>query len=242
MSQKKYRDEAQQFVVEGEKSVNDLLSSDMEIVNIYHTKKYPVPVNTKAAAIEISDSEMSQISNLQTPCPVLAIARIPQYEPNLQSLVNGLVLMLDEVQDPGNVGTIIRMAEWFGIHTIICSTETADVYSPKVVQATMGSFSRMKIYSTQLVPVLEVLQAANTAIFGTFLEGDNIYSSALYHKGVIILGNEGHGISKDVAKFVTRKLYIPSYNAGETKVESLNVATAAAIVVSEFRRTNLFHV
>ena len=237
LSQKKHRDETQQFVVEGEKSVEELLRSDLEITCLYHTKAYSVPHRAASVSVEISDVEMSRISNLKTPCPVLAAACIPQYEFEPKSMTTGLTLLLDGVQDPGNMGTIVRLCDWFGIRTIICSPGTADVYAPKVVQASMGSVLRVKIHYMEPIPVLEVLQTAAVPIFGAFLEGENIYRSPLYPRGVIILGNEGHGISKDVAGFVSRKLFIPRDDSDANMTESLNVATAAAIVVSEFKRT-----
>ncbi|MDR2563842.1 MAG: RNA methyltransferase [Prevotellaceae bacterium] len=239
LSQKKYRDEAQQFVVEGEKSVAELLVSDIELVGIYHTKTYAVPPFASKFSVEISEVEMSQISNLKTPGQVLAVARIPRYEPDPQSLLNSLTIMLDGVQDPGNMGTIVRLCDWFGIRTIVCSPGTADVYGPKVVQASMGSAFRVKICYMQPIPLLELLQTANLDIYGTFLEGENIYRSPLYPKGLIIMGNEGHGISPDVAGFVSRKLYIPRDVSDGNKTESLNVASATAIVMSEFRRSRL---
>ena len=240
-SQKKYRDEAQQFVVEGVKSVGELIVSELETLCIYHTAACAIPPATAHLSTEITEVEMSQISNLKTPGQALAIARIPRYEPDSQSLLNGLTVMLDGVQDPGNMGTIVRLCDWFGIRTLICSPGTADLYGPKVVQASMGSAFRVKTSYMQPIPLLELLQTADVNIYGAFLEGENIYRSPLYPKGLIILGNEGHGISREVAKFVSRKLYIPRDISDENKTESLNVATAAAIVMSEFRRSKLKH-
>ena len=152
-----------------------------------------------------------------------------------EAAAKNLVLALDDVQDPGNLGTIMRIADWFGIKDIFCSKATADIFNPKAVQATMGAVARVKIHYTDLAKELSALPSS-IPVYGTFLEGDIIYDTQLSANGVIIMGNEGNGISKEVGKTVSRKLYIPNWPAGAATSESLNVAIATAIVCSEFRR------
>ena len=157
-------------------------------------------------------------------------------EPILNHLpAEQLVLALDGVQDPGNLGTIIRIADWFGIENIICSDNTADVYSPKVVQATRGSIARVKIHYTDLYNYIKELKI-DIPVYGTLLNGENIYKQTLSHNGLVIMGNEGNGISPEIAKMINHKLFIPNYPAGHPTADSLNVAIATAITCSEFRR------
>ena len=146
-----------------------------------------------------------------------------------------LVLALDGVQDPGNLGTIIRIADWFGISDIFCSADTADVWNPKVIQATMGSIARVRITYTDLVALIK---EAQVPVYGTLLDGDNIYQQTLSQNGIIVMGNEGNGISPEIRQLITNKLLIPDFNTGDSHAESLNVAIATAITCSEFRRRN----
>ena len=152
---------------------------------------------------------------------------------------DNLILVLDQIQDPGNLGTIIRLASWFGIEYIVCSPDTVDCYNPKVVQATMGAIAHVKVLYTDLSLFLNESILKGRTIYGTFLDGDNIYGSELKENGIIILGNEGNGISKEIEKIVTNRLFIPSYQSSARNVESLNVSIAAAIVCSEFRRKKI---
>lgn len=212
------------FVAEGEKLVGELLASDFAVREVHR-----VGGNVTAA-------EMERLSFLRTPTPVLAVAEIPSF-PAGRPAVAGLCLALDDVQDPGNVGTIIRLADWFGVRDIYCSPATADCWSPKAVQATMGAILRVRVHYGPLEPVLVSASEAGIPVYGTFLEGDNIYKCDLLpDKGLIVMGNEGRGISPDIAARITRKLYIPPYPPGVPTSESLNVAMATAIVLSEFRR------
>lgn len=218
-------------MAEGTKLVGELAAAGMAIDRIYAVEGAATPPCRDTRII--APAEMKRISGLQAPPPVLALVVIPRYEflPDYKNLV----LCLDDIQDPGNLGTIIRLADWFGIKDIICSPGTADCFSPKVVQATMGAIARVRMYYAD--PVVFLTETgANVPVYGTFLDGENIYDASLDTKGVIVLGNEGKGISRRVALAVTRKLYIPSYPGGDSTVESLNVASAAAIVCSEFRR------
>ncbi len=162
---------------------------------------------------------------------------MPVRELNDRELKGRLSIALDGIQDPGNLGTIIRVADWMGVRHIICSRDTVDVYNPKVVQATMGAISRVKVYYADLSDVLRKLRES-MPVYGTFLDGDNIYATELTEEGIIVMGNEGKGVSEPVANLATKRLYIPSYPPGEQTSESLNVAVATAITLSEFRRQN----
>lgn len=228
LHQKKFRLLNKQFVVEAYKVVIDVVNSNYIIDNIYVTGDFKEELNVKYT--EISNKEMQRISGLKTPNNILAVVKIPeQKENNIND--NELILCLDSIQDPGNFGTIIRTANWFGIKTIICSTDTVELYNQKVLQSTMGAFVETQVIYTDLE---FFLSAYKHKIYGTFLEGDNIYKQALPLKACIVMGNEGKGISKEISKFITDKLYIPS--TGKVKAESLNVSTATAVILSEFRR------
>lgn len=238
LGDKRGRTEHGMFVAEGVKLVGELCASDFDVVRIFATEgfsgqaaRYGLPVET------VSEREMERLSHLKTHTPVLAVARIPWYEPP-EEPGRELTLALDGVQDPGNMGTIIRLADWFGIRDIVCSPDTADCFNPKVVQATMGAILRVRVHYTGLRRVLEHAAAHMEEVYGTFLEGENIHTADLGDgsSGVIVLGSEGRGISPDTAAAVTRKLYIPPYPLENPASESLNVAAAAAIVCSEFRR------
>ena len=186
----------------------------------------------------VTEDEIRKVSFLQHPQDVLALFELPEIEElPVEQLRDHLTLALDDVQDPGNLGTIIRLADWFGIEHILCNQGTADAYSPKVVQATMGSIARVKLHYTNLAEYLEQLQDA-VPVYGTFLDGNNLYAEKLSPSGIIIMGNEGNGISEQVERYVTKRLLIPSYPAERPTAESLNVAIATAITCAEFRRKN----
>ena len=222
---KKNRKKEGLFVAEGPKVVGDLLRAGYVARSIFSTTERP-------NAQLITDDELRKLSFLQHPQEVLAVFEIP-HNSSLFTLNSSLSLALDGVQDPGNLGTIIRIADWFGIQTIYCSEDTADCYNPKVVQATMGSLAHVHILYTNLEALL---QSVHCPIYGTLLDGQNIYQQELSTEGIIVMGNEGNGISPAIRKLVTHKLLIPNYNtAGET-AESLNVAIATAITCAEFRR------
>lgn len=232
---KKNRKEDNVFVAEGHKTVDELIN--------YFTCKLIVATslwisnhqNVKAdEIIEVTQEELNKISFQKTPQEVLAIFSQPQYGLDSDIPKQNLCLALDDVQDPGNLGTIIRVADWFGIENIFCSIGTVDAYNPKTIQATMGAIARVKIHYCNLEQFLSSLK--DIPIYGTFLEGDIIYSEKLSINGVIIMGNEGKGISHDIEKCVTKKLYIPNYPIERSTSESLNVAMATGIICSEFRR------
>lgn len=212
--------------------VDEALSSGFGIESIYSTTE-------RDGEERVTTKEMDRISHLKTPSDTVALVRIPARK-TLANAGDRLTLMLDNVQDPGNIGTIIRMADWFGIRDVICSPTTADCYAPKVVQATMGAIFRVRVHYTPLEPVLNDAVQVGIPVYGTFLEGRNIYETTLADRGILVMGSEGKGISENVAKLVTDKLFIPPYPAaGGEGSESLNVAVAAAIACAEFRRQSV---
>lgn len=231
---KKYRDQHKLFTAEGEKLVLDLLSGGMQVESIYITDNCSL---LDENPILISETEMKQISNFKTPSDILAVFKIPSYSFNLSEIESQFVLALDDIQDPGNLGTIVRLADWFGIENILCSQDTVDLYGFKAVQATMGAIARVKLHYLDLNFILKQAKTLKIPLYGTFLEGENIYQLPLTKNGIVIIGNEGKGISEEVSKLVERKLLIPPMNP-ETS-ESLNAAIATAIVCSEFRRNVL---
>ena len=220
------------FVAEGPKVVGDLLRGGFTPRSLFATRGY-MEQHRDVSCQEITDEELRKLSFLQHPQQVLAVFEIPS--PLLWGGAGGgLSLALDGIQDPGNLGTIIRIADWFGITTIYCSLDTADAYNPKVVQATMGSLAHVRIIYTDLV---ELLTHADVPIYGTLLDGEDIYQQTLESdKGIIVMGNEGNGISPAVRQLITHKLFIPNFHKEKETAESLNVAIATAITCSEFRR------
>lgn len=237
---KKYRNEAGLFIAEGDKLIEEILVSDMLIKALYHTSTWGSIKTDDFNTTTVSADDMKKISGLTSPSNVLALVHIPEDTITLNDLSDSLTIALDEIQDPGNLGTIIRMANWFGIDTIICSTDTVDAYSPKVIQSCMGAISKVKVVYCNLPEIIYNLKTRNKlSIYGTFMEGKNIYSEKLGSKGVIVFGNEGNGISPQIEKLITHKIHIPSFATDSTTVESLNVAMATAIVCSEFKRRQL---
>ena len=232
--QKKFRREEGLFVAEGTKVVGDLLKR-YQPKAIYATDEWLVshPVTN---ATEVTADELRRLSFQQHPQQVLALFPLPPINSsiNLSNLNSDLSLALDGIQDPGNLGTIIRIADWFGIETIYCSPDTVDAWNPKVVQATMGSLARVNIIYTDLPALLDSLPK-DFPIYGTLLDGENIYTQELTSNGLIVMGNEGNGISEVVRQRVNHRLLIPDFHQGET-ADSLNVAIATAITCSEFRR------
>ncbi len=235
---KKYRRREGVFVAEGPKVVGDLLRR-YQPVAIYATEEWMKASGVRSQVTEISDEELHRISFLQHPQQVLALFPLPDTTaaaPNLSLITHhlSLALALDGVQDPGNLGTIIRIADWFGIDTIYCSEDTADAYNPKVVQATMGSIAHVNIIYTDLLTLFDSLPPAYP-VYGTLLDGEDIYQQPLTQEGIIVMGNEGNGISEPIRRKVNRRLLIPCFREGDT-AESLNVAIATAITCSEFKR------
>ena len=237
LQQKKFRDETGLFTVEGEKMVYEAVASPFKVENIYRRE-------------DIGEDAMKRISALSSPSPVLAVVRKPEdiyidEVGKLTSLLSqgGLYLALDTIRDPGNLGTILRIADWFGIDAVFATKDTVDVFNPKVVQATMGAIFRVKMHYVDLPALSDVVLTAGGKIFGTFLDGLNIYSRPLDNGDeapvLIVIGNESEGISPSMAKLVTDRLYIPPYPADDPGSESLNAAVATALTVAEFRRRTM---
>lgn len=238
LERKKGRTETGLFVAEGPKLVGELLAAGWRPVYVAAVERWWEENATLLTNIQekdtISEEELQRTSLQKTPQQVLALFPIRNPEERLAEVAaKELCLALDGVQDPGNLGTIIRLADWFGISHVFCSTTTADIFSPKAIQATMGAISRVHVHYIKLKEELSQCQAP---IFGTHLDGENIYQKNLSETGVIVMGNEGKGISPEVEALVNERLYIPPYPADRTTVESLNVAIATAIVCAEFRR------
>lgn len=232
---KKNRKETHAFLAEGHKLVGDLLGHFPCILLVATSKWLHNHKKIQAEEIiEVTEEELSRASLLKTPQEVLAVFRQPHYPFNPAIAQEQLCLALDDVQDPGNLGTIVRIADWFGIRHIFCSTGTADIYNPKTVQATMGAIARVELHYCDLPQTIGSLR--DVPVFGTFLDGDNIYTQELDSRGIIIMGNEGKGISPEVSRFINRRLLIPNFPQGCETSESLNVAVATAITCSEFRR------
>ncbi len=236
LEMRKYRLQEKAFVAEGPKLVGELLPYSTPLY-IAATKDWLDANRHLLRAVkevdEVSQTELERASLLRTPQSVLAVMPIPERQLDISSLQKKLVIALDSVQDPGNLGTILRIADWFGIHEVLCSEGTADVYNPKCVQSCMGALARVKIFYCNLP---EVLGQVEMPVFGTFLDGTDIYKEELSGEGIIVMGNEGNGISQPVAKLVNRRLYVPNYPKGSLTTESLNVAVATGIVCAEFRR------
>nr|WP_315251769.1 RNA methyltransferase [uncultured Flavobacterium sp.] len=231
LHQKKYRFANQLFFAEGVKVIQELVKSNFELEHLYTTKDDFKEIAPNKITL-ITENELNKISALTTPNTCLAVFKIPLESKIIES---GLILALDSVRDPGNMGTILRLCDWFGIAQLVCSKETVDIYNPKVVQATMGSITRVNVNYVDLVPFLEKTELP---IFGTFMDSDNIYKTDLPQEGIIVMGNEANGISESIEKLVTKRITIPRF--GELQItESLNVANATAIVLSEFRRQGL---
>lgn len=239
LEQKKKRREERLFVAEGPKVVGDLLpyfTCRLLVADRAWIAMHPEVHATEV--IEATQEELRKASFLKTPQEVLALFELPTDPTPTGVASEELCLALDNIQDPGNLGTIIRVADWFGIRHIFCSTGTTDAFSPKTVQATMGAIARVKVHYVNLPEYLSDIRkdSPQVPIYGTFLEGNNLYGESLSAHGVIIMGNEGNGISETVSRHVTHKLFIPNYPTGNITSESLNVAIATAITCAEFRR------
>ncbi len=243
---KKFREERKEFIAEGHKLVMDIGSGKLKIKSVYCLDAWfaengallagkPFPVEV------ITNREMDRISQLTTPGPVLAVVHIPDLpESPPLSMPDGetIILALDDIRDPGNFGTIIRIADWFGIHHVVASENCVDLFNPKTVQATMGSVARVMVYSANLPSWLRHHRfSAKSTIYGATLDGEPVHSISPFEPGILLIGNESRGISTDLYPFITKKISIPSYGHSEAgKAESLNASTATAILVAELRR------
>ncbi|MEJ5264574.1 MAG: RNA methyltransferase [Bacteroidales bacterium] len=238
---KKYRVQQQLFLVEGEKLVDEALRSDITVKAIVALEDWwqdKKQLTEKIKCLTASPQQMKQLSQLVTPPPVLAVVQIPVHPLQINDLQHKITIALENIQDPGNLGTIIRLADWFGIDHVICSNESVEAFNPKVIQSSMGSIFRIKIHYTDLKLFLKEISKLQIPIMGTFLEGENLYTTPLPPIGVLVMGNESKGITPDLAAYIKRKITIPATNPSEQRAESLNVAVATAIVCSEWQRRN----
>ena len=244
LQNKKVRDKERLFVIEGDKLVKEFLSAGIPIKMILGKPEFLNNISPDLIAHvdtneKVSYDELKQISTLKTPHNALAVVHMPEPEMNISELIKEYCAVLDFVQDPGNMGTIIRAAAWFGIKNIICSPDCVDVYNPKVIQSSMGALLHVNIYYCDLKRLFISAAGYGVPVFGALLEGESIYDHKLDRKGFILLGNESKGISKDLIPFITEKIRIPKFNNASQGIDSLNVGMAASIVFSEFLRKSV---
>jgi TrmH family RNA methyltransferase len=243
LAEKKYRLQANLFLAEGNKLTVEILDSGVNIRTLICTEQFYNQANTAFSKpgeiILATHDEIRKCSLLKNPQQALAVCEIPASHFSPETIKNKLTLCLDGIQDPGNMGTIMRIADWFGITTICASENTADVYNPKVVQASMGAFLRVNVFYTELAEIIRFANGNGVPTFGAFLEGKNIYSEELPGTGVIVMGNEGQGISENLGNLIKNKINIPAYPSSNGNSESLNVSMATSIICSEFRRREL---
>lgn len=230
LQQKKYRQKNQLFIAEGAKVIQELLESNFVLNHLYETENLFFNVS-ESKKTRITENELKKITCLATPNNCLALFEIPKSKEVQNS---GLIVALDDIRDPGNFGTIIRLCDWYGIQQIVCSEQTVDLYNPKVIQATMGSISRVSI---AYVSLEDYFSKNQLPLFGTFMDGENVYNKLLPQYGILLLGNEANGISEKFEKYVNHRIAIPRFGNLQ-KTESLNVATATAIFLSEFKRNS----
>jgi TrmH family RNA methyltransferase len=242
LQKKKTRDEEKLFVIEGDKLVREFMEARAGIKTLVALPEFlnSLPVFLREGineVLSVSPGELERISSLKTPHNALAVVQIPERKFDYSQVGNSLSIALDSVQDPGNMGTIIRSAAWFGIRNIFCSPECADLYNPKVIQASMGAILHVDVFSVDLKVFLSKLSAEKIKVFGAVLDGDSIYAHKLGNKGVILLGNESKGISEDLMPFITDRIMIPGLGAEKPGIDSLNVSMAASVILSEFTRS-----
>jgi TrmH family RNA methyltransferase len=241
---KKYRELHGEFIAEGTKLVTELLSSNFKPVALYAVKEWfienKLPTGFKADVVEITETEMARITTLSTPSPCLLILQTRNIHFDALTAEKELVLMLDEIKDPGNLGTIIRTADWFGFKHIVCSPDTVDLYNPKTIQSTMGSVARVDVSYQNLDDIFKKTNK-NVAIYGSLLDGENILHKKLSTNGFIVIGNESKGISEKIRNYINEKIFIPAYHSelDTDRPESLNASIATAIICYEFRRSEI---
>ncbi|MCX7987478.1 MAG: RNA methyltransferase [Bacteroidales bacterium] len=236
---KKFRQSEKLFVVEGEKMVIEAIVSNMAVTSIIGIPEWWQNTNidtTKFTCRISTPQQIKQISQMVTPPPVLAVVQIPQKDLQIDTLQDKVSIALENIQDPGNLGTIIRLADWFGIENVICSYNSVEVYNPKVIQATMGSIFRVNVFYVNLISLFYEAKKLKISLLGTFLNGENVYSADLPMSGILIMGNESKGISDELARIIDKRITIPSAHESGQRAESLNVALAASIVCSEWFR------
>ena len=242
---RKHRDSSGMFLAEGEKIVKEILFSEnilLKPMELFASEEFinEIPKGIFPAAFQVTpvtDSELRKISSLSSPNKAILLLNIPKYKPEIKKVMNSVSLVLEDIRDPGNLGTIIRTADWFGIHDIFCSMESVDLFNPKTVQSTMGAIARVKVhYADPIELVRSFRKDFKSDIIGTFPEGPDLHTIELPASGIIVFGNESQGISAGMSDLLTRKVRIPSYTIGNSTSESLNIASAVAIICWEVRR------
>lgn len=242
LKQKKYRQKYGFFIAEGDKIVKDFIQSDWEVHDLFVVKDWAANIQNKYLQENtrihiINREELKKISSLKTPHHILAVIKLPEKDIHFTPDSAKLVLMLDEIKDPGNLGTIIRTANWFGITDIICSPDSVDAFNPKVVQSSMSALIHVKVWYQDLKTLLDKYRKEGLPVYGTFLSGENIFEVPLSSNGVIVMGNESRGITAELEPCINRRITIPAFLPSEKgTIESLNVASATGIVCAEFRR------
>ena len=242
LSTKKEREKAGLFVAEGEKLVFDLLQTSLKPVEFYCTgEALSSPGHTKmpAHAEIIRDKDMERISAFKNPSNLLALFEIPGISPLSGESFLSLNLVLDRIQDPGNFGTIVRTADWFGIRNLFCSTDCADIFNPKCVQSSMGAIARVQAHYLDLPELLQQAASLQIPIYGSYMDGENVFAAELSTNALIVMGSEGKGISPGLESYLSKRISIPPYPAGTNSLESLNVAVSASILCAEFRRRQI---
>jgi RNA methyltransferase, TrmH family len=241
LRRKKVREEERLFTIEGDKIVREFLQSESEIVTLIAKPEFisglsPELAKRAVEVIPVSYDELKKMSSLKTPHNAMGIVRIRENILNTHQIYKNLCAALDNIQDPGNLGTIIRAAAWFGINDIVCSENCVDVYNPKVIQSTMGAILNVNVHYTDLNKFLDEAVKSGLPVYGTLLEGEPVYNSNLMKSGIVLLGNESRGISDDLLQYVSHKIMIPKFTGATVGIDSLNAGMAASIIFSEFAR------
>lgn len=237
---KKNRVKENLFLVEGDKMILELAESEFKVAELYITKEME-PIISKGRFTNthvqlVSSSELKKISQLKTPQNSLAVCQIRDSYQFPEFLTESLSIYLDGIQDPGNLGTILRICDWFGIQHVFISADTVDLYNPKVIQASMGSFARVQVYETDFSEIKSLATKSEAVIYGAFMSGENIYTQKLAEKALLVMGNEGNGIRPEIESQIKQKLSIPNFSSKQQKADSLNVSVATAVICSEFKR------
>lgn len=232
LKQQKFRKELGLFVVEGRKMTEELLHSNFEIVGVYATEAFLTDYPAFAQAETVTEVQMQQMSGQDTPPGILSVVKIPQ-QGEIKT-TSRLILALDGIANPGNMGTLIRTAEWFGIHDIVCSKDCVELWNPKVVQATMGSLFRVKVWESDLAIYLHHAKDEGKSIYGALLDGENLFQMQAKPEGILVIGSESHGIRADVLPCITHPVTIPRVD--DSMTESLNAAVAGAILMAEMTK------
>jgi TrmH family RNA methyltransferase len=244
LANKKNRIKENLFLVEGDKMVAEVLDSKFVVEKLYATNSFIIKnklkIKNEKIVTEVSREDIGKVSLMKNPQNSIALCALPAQKELPGKIDSDLCIFLDEIQDPGNLGTIIRICDWFGIEHLFCSPETADLYNPKVIQSTMGSFCRVNVYYTAFEPIIKLASKSEVTVLGTFLDGENIYTQKLPSRMLLVMGNEGNGISPKVEKMVEKRIKIPEFNKNDRSAESLNVSVATAIICAEVKRQSHF--